>query len=327
MTKSAKTGSKSGQVIKSTTTCKVLQKIESYSLAELQEKSKAKKLKIQLKKKLKRESARAKKAELLALTNVDANNEQPAKKRRAPEPKITVEKIAFLTSDHDYDKSASPSLTYIYSAQDLKALYNTKKAPQIPAQNKSGGQCGFQAMVNLLWSIPSVVALGEDSKFHQVDRIRDMMVATVKQVLLEFEEGKRACDNLSSRHKWPGDVKLKQFSVSAFLALGGRLFPYRFKEMRMKNGCNCGINWLLRQAAGYFIVYGNRHSEEDEKLKKYRESFHYLAVNIEKKLVIDNKSQGAFLRLCRESFDQRMKTVHTILKLEKMDEGIWRVTF
>ena len=61
--------------------------------------------------------------------------------------------------------------------------------------------------------------------------------------------------------------------------------------------------------------------------KDFKTSFHYVAVNVNKKLVIDNKSSGAFLRLCREAFTERLKTVHTILRFELLEEGIWKINF
>jgi hypothetical protein len=121
--------------------------------------------------------------------------------------------------------------------------------------------------------------------------------------------------------------KLSSFSVHAFLTFGGTCNPFRYYEMHTNSGHNLGLLWLLKQSAGYFVVYGNRLPIEKSGTKKFKESFHYLAINIGKKVIIDNKSTGGFIRFCRESFEKRMPTVHTILRFEKLEEDTWKVVF
>ena len=63
--------------------------------------------------------------------------------------------------------------------------------------------------------------------------------------------------------------------------------------------------------------------------KMYAEGYHFLAVNIEKKLIIDNTSLTPFLRLCAEAFVARLPTVIEVLRLEKKFNGeeMWKVDF
>ena len=164
-------------------------------------------------------------------------------------------------------------------------------------------------------------------RFSNADEIRTMMSNTVRDQLALMDAGKIPLNMMKSHHLYPGDIKLKSFSVSAFLAMGGKMTPYRYKEMRFSGGGNCGLLWLLRQEAGYFIVYGNRLPIEDIKKKAFKESFHYLAVNVQKKLIIDNKSSQSFLRLSMAAFELRLKTVHTILALEKQEGNEWKHIF
>jgi hypothetical protein len=164
-------------------------------------------------------------------------------------------------------------------------------------------------------------------RFSNADEIRTMMSNTVRDQLVLMATGQIPLNMMKSHHLYPGDIKLKSFSVSAFLAMGAKMTPYRYKEMRFPGGGNCGLLWLLRQEAGFFIVYGNRLAIEDINKKAFKESFHYLAVNVQKKLIIDNKSSQSFLRLSKAAFELRLKTVHTILALEKQEGNEWKNTF
>ena len=75
-------------------------------------------------------------------------------------------------------------------------------------------------------------------------------------------------------------------------------------------------------------MYGNRLPIEDNKKKAFKDSFHYLAVNIQKRLIIDNKTNHAFMmRLSQQAFDIRLKTVHSILALEKKEGNEWKHVF
>ena len=77
-----------------------------------------------------------------------------------------------------------------------------------------------------------------------------------------------------------------------------------------------GVDWLLRQPSGYFILYGEVNSQ-----------FHFLAVNIPKRLVIDNKTKGSFMKLCREVLSKHLPYVHEILRCEKCVGNEWKVCF
>ena len=203
-------------------------------------------------------------------------------------------------------------------------LYQVDKIPKLAQQKKTvGEQCAFQAHRNLMKSVSSIASDPKQAKFIDDNIIRQTMSDTVRDILALMEAGKIPVNNWKSRHFYPGDVELKEFSVF------GRLTPYyRNKEMRITGGTNCGLGWLLRQPAGYFIVYGNREPIEASSTSKYAASFHYyIAVNIEKKIVIDNKLDGTYLRLSQEAFDHRMKTVHSILRLEKLVDNGWKVVF
>ena len=119
------------------------------------------------------------------------------------------------------------------------------------------------------------------------------MSNTVRDILALMDAGKIPANDWKSRHLYPGDVELKEFSIFAFKKMSGRLTPYyRYKEMKITGGANSGLGWLLRQPAGYFIVYGNHEPLEASSTSKHAASFHYLTDNIVKKIVIDNKSDG-----------------------------------
>jgi len=207
----------------------------------------------------------------------------------------------------------------MFVKQEVKELYQLDKVPKLAHQKKSlGGQCAFQAHSNLMKSITSIATDPKQAKFIDDTIIRQTMSNTVRDILTLMDQGKIPLNEFKSHHYYPGDVELKEFSVFAFKKMGGRLTPYRYKEMRLTGGPNCGVGWLLRQPAGYFIVYGNREATDSS---KYEASFHFFAVNIEKRLIIDNKTTGTYLRLSQVAFDnRRMKTVHSILRLEKMVE-------
>ena len=213
--------------------------------------------------------------------------------------------------------------------KEVKKLYQVDKIPKLAQQKKTvGGQCAFQAHRNLMKSISSIASDPKQAKFIDDNIIRQTMSNTVRDILALMEAEKIPVNEWKSRHLYPGDVELKEFSVFAFKKMSGRLTPYyRYKEMRITGGTNSGLGWLLRQPAGYFIVYGNREPVEASSTSKYAASFHYLAVNIEKKIVIDNKLDGTYLRLSQEAFDHRMKTVHSILRLEKLVDNGWKVVF
>jgi hypothetical protein len=234
--------------------------------------------------------------------------------------KTSVDAVPFLTLEHRLE----PGLQLHYSAKELKDLYGWDKAPTIPAQNKAGGQCAFQAHTSLMWSICSI---GPTHQFGQVPFIKSKMVASVNSINKQMLDGDIPTDRWNSQHLYAGDDKLHEFSVHAFLHFGGCLNPYRYSTMRNKGGACLGLHWLLKQSSGYFIVYGNRHDLEDEGKKKFLESFHFLAVNVEKQIVIDNKTSKGFLRLCKEAFTDRMKTIHTILRFEKLEGRFWKVVF
>lgn len=241
--------------------------------------------------------------------------------RQSPkQPKNAVEEVPYLSAEHRKDADVPLE----YSAKELKTLYGWDKAPTIPPQNKAGGQCAFQAHTNLMWSIRSI---GPTHKFGQVPLIRSKMLASVNSINQQMLRGDIPTDHWNSQHLYAGDDKLHEFSVHAFLHFGGCLNPCRYRAMVTKGGSCFGLHWLLKQSSGYFIVYGNRYGLEDEGTRKFLESFHFLAVNIEKKIVIDNKSSKGFLRLCEEAFEASMKTVHTILRFEKLEGRVWKVDF
>ena len=213
----------------------------------------------------------------------------------------------------------------MYVKQEVKELYQLDKVPKLAHQKKSlGGQCAFQAHSNLMKYITSIATDPKQAKFIDDTIIRQTMSNTDRDILTLMDQGKIPLNEFKSHHYYTGDVELKEFSVFAFKKMGGRLTPYRYKEMRLTGGPNCGLGWLLRQPAGYFIVYGNREATDSS---KYEASFHFFAVNIEKRLIIDNKTTGTYLRLSQVAFDNRMKTVHSILRLEKMVENERKITF
>ena len=84
-----------------------------------------------------------------------------------------------------------------------------------------------------------------------------------------------------------------------------------------RTGNDRNIDWLLSQPSGYFILYGAVKSGE----------FHFLAVNIPKRLVINNKTNGNFMKLCRGVFTMHLPYVHEILRCEKCVGNEWRVCF
>ena len=93
-----------------------------------------------------------------------------------------------------------------------------------------------------------------------------------------------------------------------------------------RTGNYLGIDWLLRQPSGYFIVYGSV-IDNSEICHHQIDEYHYLAVNIPKRLVINNKTQGAFMKLCMEVFEKHLPYVHEILRCEKLVENEWKVCF
>jgi hypothetical protein len=283
---------------------------------------------------LKRQAAAEKRRRREAEDAKNSNNGEVviARKRQPPPPpkvKIPIRKLCDDPLKADISQTLNRKLWY--SGKELRVLYPwLDKAPEIAPQAKSqGGQCAYQAHFNLMNSIDSIATNPNPKQKRFVDhvQIRNIMSKTVTDVLALLEAEKIPLDQYKSHHLYPGDKDLISFSVHAFLAMGGKLTPYRYKEMRAAGGMHYGLLWLLRQSAGYFIVYGNRLPIEDVNKPAYGESFHYLAVNIKKRLVIDNKSTQTFLRLSQEAFDLRMKTVHTILALEKQDGAEWKIDF
>ena len=91
----------------------------------------------------------------------------------------------------------------------------------------------------------------------------------------------------------------------------------------MRTGNYHGLEWLLRQPSGYFVVYGCTKSDATGTPDNY----HFLAVNVPKRLVINNKTAGSFMRLCKEVFDAYLPYVHEILRCEKLVDGEWKVNF
>lgn len=314
-----------------TNSCPILQKIHEVSLEEKIEHRRKK----QANRKLKRQMAKEKRRENIhdALDSPPTNGEVaiagiPRKKQPPPPPKVKAPIRRMLDHPHTFDVSQGKLW---YSAKELKVLYPwLDTAPEIAPQSKSlGGQCGYQAHYNLLHSIESIATNPDpkQKKFVDSKEIRQMMSKTVSDQLALMETGKIPLNMMKTEHLYPGDINLKSFSVSAFLAMGGKMNPYRYKEMFFPGGKNCGILWLLRQEAGFFIVYGNRLPIEDIKKKAFKDSFHYLAVNIQKRLIIDNKSSHAFVRLSQEAFDCRLKTLYSILALEKQEGNEWKHVF
>ena len=306
----------------------VLEKIQQHNRDALYQTNRAKKHQRQLARKDKRTAKKCCQMEqtsAIQLNGSQAPSEEgqsvaASEGYKPSQPKTSVEEVPFLTSEHRIE----PGLKLHYSAKELKDLYGWDKAPQIAAQNKAGGQCAFQAHTSLMWSIRSI---GPTHQFGQVPFIKSKMVASVNSINNQMLVGDIPTDRWNSQHLYAGDDKLHQFSVHAFLHLGGCLNPYRYRTMRTKGGVCYGLHWLLKQSSGYFIVYGNRHALEDQGKKKFLESFHYLAVNVEKQVVIDNKTSQGYLRFCEDAFTDRMKTIHTILRFEKLEGRVWKVVF
>ena len=307
----------------------VLEKIQQHGRHALYQVNRSKKHQRQLARKIKRLShqqpVQSSAIQLPDLQNISETEKIVAAYTLPPQqspqqPKNEVEEVPYLSAEHR--KEADVKLEY--SAKELKTLYGWDKAPNIAAQNKAGGQCGFQAHTSLMWSITSI---GPTHQFGQVPFIRSKMVASVNSINQQMLRGDIPTDRWNSQHLYAGDDKLHEFSVHAFLHFGGCLNPCRYRTMVTKGGSCLGLHWLLKQSSGYFIVYGNRHDLQDAGTKKFQDSFHYLAVNIEKQVVIDNKSSKGFLRLCQEAFAARMKTVHTILRFEKLEGRVWTVVF
>ena len=334
LTKSNSTNTTQKKTTKSiknqTISCPILQKIHEVSLEEKLERRRKK----QAQRKLKRQMAKERLRENIhdEQDSTSTNEEVaiasvPTKKQPPPPPKVKAPIRRFLDHPHTFDVSQDPW----YSAKELKVLYPwLDTAPEIAPQSKSlGEQCGYQAHYNLLHSIESIATNPDPKhkKFVDPKEIRQMMSKTVSDQLALMETGKIPLNMMKSEHLYPGDINLESFSVSAFLAMGGQMNPYRYKEMLFRGGKNCGIPWLLRQEAGYFIVCGNRLPIEDIKKKAFKDSFHYLAVNIQQRLIIDNKSSHAFVRLSQEAFDCRLKTLHSILALEKQEGNEWKHVF
>ena len=307
----------------------VLEKIQQHGRDALYQVNRSKKHQRQLARNIKRLShqqpVQSSAIQLPDLQNISETEKIVAAYTLPPQqspqqPKNEVEEVPYLSAEHR--KEADVKLEY--SAKELKTLYGWDKAPNIAAQNKAGGQCGFQAHTSLMWSITSI---GPTHQFGKVPFIRSKMVASVNSINQQMLRGDIPTDRWNSQHLYAGDDKLHEFSVHAFLHFGGCLNPCRYRTMVTKGGSCLGLHWLLKQSSGYFIVYGNRHDLQDVGTKKFQDSFHYLAVNIEKQVVIDNKSSKGFLRLCKEAFAARMKTVYTILRFEKLEGGVWKVFF
>jgi hypothetical protein len=130
-----------------------------------------------------------------------------------------------------------------------------------------------------------------------------MMVKTVKDIKWLIANGH--LDDRPDNH--PGDEELEVFSVHAFLSMDQEMCqPYKYFLMRSKSGSLLSFDWLLTQNHGYFIVYGSREDGDlvvtQKQHQKFVGAFHFLAVNVKKKLVIDNKNVGGFRRLCRQIF-------------------------
>jgi hypothetical protein len=184
----------------------------------------------------------------------------------------------------------------------LKVLYGLEPAaekPTLAPQAKSlGGKCGYQAEYVLRQSIPDIPI-----RLKEADYVFDMMVKTVKDIKWLIANGH--LDDRPDNH--PGDEELEVFSVHAFLSMNqGMCQPYKYFLMRSKSGSLLSYDWLLRRTYGYFIVYGSREDGDlvvtEKQHKKFVGAFHFLAVNVKKKLVIDNKNVGGFRRLCKEIF-------------------------
>ena len=226
------------------------------------------------------------------------------------------------------DKNSGNKLPLLYSTKELMEMYNSDKKPTLAEQNKSGGKCAFQAYCNLLWSISSI---GKGSDFGNDKVIEVRMIAAVSEVNTAME--KNILDKMNP-YLNPGDLKLKLFSCHAFRVMK-QIQPgvclYRFRVMRGNKGQLLSSDWILRQDKGYFIVYGNRYpvEKENEKDLKYASSYHFLAVNVSEKLIVDNRKNDSHLRLCAETFKERLPTVFEVLRLEKLVKGgkIWQVYF
>ena len=257
-------------------------------------------------------------------------------KKRKKNNNYPTEWCGLRSSDITLGTNADGELLPLhYTTSELTEMYGTKTKPSIAPQNKKGGQCAFQAYCNLLWSIDSI---GQKSAFAHVQPIRERMAKAVDEINTASLTGQ--LDALNP-YLEPGDLQLIQFSVHALRSMKQiekGVGIHRFSVMRKshKNGGHllCA-DWVLRQKKGYFIIYGNRHVEKKdvekkgENDKKYAEGYHFLAVNIEKKLIIDNTSLTPFLRLCAEAFVARLPTVIEVLRLEKKFNGeeMWKVDF
>ena len=243
----------------------------------------------------------------------------PEKKKN----KRSIESVEFMDKPWQLDIDSNGTiLPIVYDAATLRTKYNLDSKPKLANQGKKAGQCAFQAYIGLLRSITSI---GYGHEFAKEEVVRSRMIGTVKRINKLLKEDKQ----LDSRKHYlqPGDESLENFSVHAFKTMNQD--PYRLTTMTTgpkKAFQLLPIEWLLRQSAGYFIVFGNRLPIGD---KNFDSHFHFLGVNIEKGLVLDNKTAASHLRLCRATFDKVMPTTLEILRLEKLDESanMFRVRF
>lgn len=251
-------------------------------------------------------------------------------KVRKKATRYPVEKSKFANSDW---VAEGPSLKY--SAEELCNMYKCDKKPTIAKQNKKGGQCGYQAYALLLWSIPSI---GATHPFASIAAIRSRMITTVETILKE-----RATYRMNPMQWYhPGDIDLLDFSVHAFRTMpqvfrpvlgDTKHTPLRFVSMRNSStGRLYDSTWLLRQEKGYFILYGNREVPPPEESAakgktKFENSWHFLGVNIPKRLILDNKTEDSHSKLCKAVLDKKLPYVVEILRLEKLDAKEWKIEF
>ena len=154
--------------------------------------------------------------------------------------------------------------------KEVKKLYQVDKIPKLAQQKKTvGGQCAFQAHRNLMKSISSIASDPKQAKFIDDNIIRQTMSNTVRDILALMEAGKIPVNEWKSRHLYPGDVELKEFSVFAFKKMSGRLTPYyRYKEMRITGGINCGLGWVVTETASW-LFYRLRQSRTNNRSLLY----------------------------------------------------------
>ena len=244
---------------------------------------------------------------------------------KSEQDKLEVLSKAITTILNDLERAkagGSELFPLEYDGEELKAMYGTQTRPQIMDDGKGEGKCALYALYSLLYSIASI-----DPDFRTETNIKMFMKATV-ELILDLIADKKIPDSL---HFQPGDMELKNFSCHALRSLLPMHFhPYKFFEIRLANGSLANIDWLLRQQSGYFIVYGNRLPIEvaTSDNEKYVGHFHFLAVNVPKKLIIDNKTgKQGFLRLSRATFGSVMPSVHTILGFYKLCNKKYLINF